>query len=50
MQGLQPDPRRVIPLDDKDHDVLKTFWFYFVDTSKIAGEIFKTKRYDGFRI
>jgi methyl-accepting chemotaxis protein len=25
MHGLHPDPRKVIPLDDKDHDVLKTF-------------------------
>jgi hypothetical protein len=23
--GLQPDPRKVIPLDDKDHDILKAF-------------------------
>jgi uncharacterized phage infection (PIP) family protein YhgE len=25
MSGLQPDPRKVIPLDDKDHDILSTF-------------------------
>jgi methyl-accepting chemotaxis protein len=23
--GLQPDPRKVIPLDDKDHSILETF-------------------------
>ena len=25
ISGLQPDPRKVIPLDDKDHDILTTF-------------------------
>jgi hypothetical protein len=25
MAGLQPDPRRVIPLDDKDGNILNTF-------------------------
>jgi len=25
MSGLQPDPRKVIPLDDKDHSILETF-------------------------
>ncbi|MCE5211791.1 MAG: methyl-accepting chemotaxis protein [Deltaproteobacteria bacterium] len=25
LSGLQPDPRNVIPLDDKDHDILTTF-------------------------
>jgi len=25
ISGMHPDPRKVIPLDDKDHDVLKTF-------------------------
>jgi uncharacterized phage infection (PIP) family protein YhgE len=25
MSKLQPDPRKVIPLDDKDHDILKNF-------------------------
>jgi hypothetical protein len=23
--GLHPDPRKVIPLDDKDHDILEKF-------------------------
>jgi methyl-accepting chemotaxis protein len=25
LSGLQPDPRKVIPLDEKDHNILKTF-------------------------
>jgi methyl-accepting chemotaxis protein len=25
LSGLQPDPRKVIPLDDRDHSILKTF-------------------------
>jgi methyl-accepting chemotaxis protein len=25
MSGLQPDPRKVIPLDDRDHSILNTF-------------------------
>jgi hypothetical protein len=25
ISGLQPDPRKVIPLDEKDHSVLETF-------------------------
>jgi hypothetical protein len=25
LSGLQPDPRKVIPLDDKDHSILNNF-------------------------
>ena len=25
LSGLQPDPRKVIPLDEKDHSILETF-------------------------
>jgi methyl-accepting chemotaxis protein len=25
ISGLQPDPRKVIPLDDRDHSILSTF-------------------------
>jgi len=25
MAGVQPDPRKVIPLDESDHDVLNRF-------------------------